>query len=246
MDTITSTSNQYVKLARSLSEKKFRDQTGLFLVEGANILRDMPLSEQVEFFLIDEEKQSELEKITNKFFSPVFLLSSKIFGTVCDTVSPQGIVAVVKKNEHNFALPTKDALVLDKVADAGNLGTILRTAAAADFTSIYLLECADVYSPKVVRASMGGIFKVDCYTVNEQQAISVIEATSSFALDMDGKSLLELEKSPQITLVGGSEAHGVRESILNASKQIVSIPMKNQMESLNVAVALAIAMYKTI
>lgn len=244
MEVITSTSNQYVKLARSLSQKKFRDESDLFVVEGVNILKDMPAL-RVEFFLVDEEKVESFASITQKFAAPVYLVQSRIFSAVSDTVSPQGIIAVVKQKILDFTLPDGNALVLDKVADAGNLGTILRTAAAADFSSVYMLECADFYSPKVVRASMGGIFKIKCYNVNESEALSVISATQSYALDMEGKPLSQLKKSSPITLIGGSEAQGIRESLMQAAKQIVSLPMENNMESLNVAVALAVAMYST-
>lgn len=246
MEIITSTSNQFVKLARSLSKKKFRDESGLFVVEGANILRDMPHSESVEFFLVDSEKAESFLSITETFSAPTYFVQSRIFSAVSDTVSPQGIIAVVKQNKNDFVLPNGNALVLDKVADAGNLGTILRTAAATGFTSVYFLECADFYCPKAVRASMGGVFKTKCYNVNEEEAVKVVEATSSFALDMNGESMLSRKIATPLTLIGGSETSGVRDRLIKSAKQVVSLPMKNNIESLNVAVALAVAMYSTI
>lgn len=246
MDIITSTTNQYVKTARSLKTKKFRDKLGLFLVEGENLTKDMPENVCIEYFLVSEKMHENFQYIFSKFNAKVLVVSDKIFDSIADTVSPQGIIAVVKKMNFSFVLPQKNALVLDKVSDCGNLGTILRTAAASGFEEIYLCESVDVFSPKVVRSSMGGLFKVKIMVCNECQAIDVLKNSNSYVLDMNGLQIGELSNQNQVTLLGGSESLGVRDIFKQNAKNIVSIPMKNKMESLNVAVAMAVAMYKTI
>lgn len=240
---ITSTRNQTVKLARSLAEKKFREQHGLFLVEGGNIVKDIPAETEVEFFLVSESRAEERAAALALTRAKVYYVTDDVMKSLSDTVTPYGIAAAVKIPERRFCLPAGNAVLLDGVSDPGNLGTIIRTAAAAGFPDVYLLGCADAYSGKAVRASMGGIFRVRVTAVSEEQAIRLVESTPSVVLDMDGGSLLETGLRAPVTLVAGSEAHGVRQSVAERSARVASLPMQNGMESLNVAVAAAVAMY---
>ena len=257
---ITSTQNQYVKQARSLAQKKFRLQTGLFLVEGANLLKDMPKDVQVEYVFATQRRLEEAQSFfssssdgqssaSDAFFSTrahVYCVSDEIMEYVADTVSPYGICAVCKIPSNEFAMPKGNALLLDGVSDPGNLGTIFRTAAACDFCDIYLLDTADIFSPKVVRATLGTLFKVRAYQINEQQAVELCRNTFSAVLDMDGENILESKPSAPVLLVSGNEAHGVRDCLVQNAKKVYSLPMRNGVESLNVAVATAVAMYHSI
>ena len=136
--------------------------------------------------------------------------------------------------------------MLDGVSDPGNLGTILRSAAACDFCDVYLFDTADVFSPKVVRATLGGLFRVRLHEVDECLALKLMAETNSAVLDMGGKNILENKPSTPVLLVAGNEAHGVREILKRAAKNTYSLPMKNEIESLNVAVATAVSMYQTL
>lgn len=254
---ITSTQNQYVKQARSLAQKKFRQQTGLFLVEGANLLKDMPLGVEVEYVLATQKRLEEADAFlsarTDVANSDVFLsrahayaVSDEVMQYVADTVSPYGICAVCKMPKSDFAMPKGNALLLDGVSDPGNLGTIFRTAAACGFCDIYLLDTADIYSPKVVRATLGTLFKVRAHQIDEETAIMLCGKTSSAALDMGGENILVNKPQAPILFVSGNEAHGVRDCLKKNAKHIYSLPMQNDVESLNVAVATAVAMYQSI
>lgn len=254
---ITSTKNQYVKQARSLAKKKFRDETGLFLVEGTNIIKDMPSSVEVAYILATEQRQDEIQRFftqnrangnTALDLKPVdvYYVSDDVMNYITDTVSPYGICAVCKMPIRDFAMPKGNALLLDGVSDPGNLGTILRTAAACDFLDIYLLDTADIYSPKVVRSTLGGLFRVNTYVVDEMTAITLMQNTNSAVLDMGGENILEVKPKAPMLLVAGNEAHGVRDSLKTSAKYTYSLPMKNQIESLNVAIATAVAMYQTL
>ena len=261
MQIITSTKNQYVKEARSLSQKKFRNETGLFLVEGINLIKDMPSSVEVKYVLATPSREGEVEDI---FFSKekeheqkatqsvaftraqVYYVSDEVMAYVADTVSPYGICAVCKMPISEFRMPEGNALLLDGVSDPGNLGTIFRTAAACGFCDIYLLDTADIYSPKVVRATLGGLFKVRATEVNLDEAISLMRCTQSAVLDMDGSNILTDKAVSPVLFVAGNEAHGVRDELRKEAKKVYSLPMKNDIESLNVAVATAVAMYQTI
>lgn len=254
---ITSTKNQFVKQARSLAKKKFRDDTGLFLVEGTNIIKDMPSTVEVAYLLATEQRRDEVERFLSQkhandsaelAFAPceVYYVSEDVMNYVTDTVSPYGICAVCKMPQREFAMPKGNALLLDGVSDPGNLGTILRTATACDFLDIYLLDTADIYSPKVVRSTLGGLFRVNTYVVDVDMAISLMQNTNSAVLDMGGENILDTKPKAPLLLVAGNEAHGVRDCLKQSAKNTYSLPMKNQIESLNVAIATAVAMYQTL
>lgn len=242
---ITSSQNQYVKEVRSLATKKFRDKTGLFVVEGGNIFKDLPPFVNVEYILATEEREVEVENLLVYTRARVYYVTDGIMKSLSDTVTPYGIIAVLRKPEREFRLPSGNALLLDGVSDPGNIGTIIRTAAARGFQDVYLCDTADVYSPKVVRSTLGGLFKVNLYEIDEAQAEYLLDNTSSAVLDMDGEDLTTAKISAPVLFVAGSEAHGVRQNFSDRAKRILSLPMKNNVESLNVAVATAVAMYQT-
>lgn len=247
VEIVTSLQNSAVKEARSLSAKKFRRLTGRFIVEGANLLRDMPLSVAVRKVFCTEARLDEAETIAARYDgAQLICVADKVFDSLTDTVTPYGIAAVADIPAREYAPPKGNALLLDAVSDPGNLGTILRTAAACGFEDVYMLECADVFAPKAVRATLGGLFRVRLYEVDEAQAIELVSASNSAALDMDGDDMLKAKISQPILFVAGNEAHGVRNSIRQATKYALSLPMKNDIESLNVAIATAVAMFRTL
>jgi len=245
MEIITSTQNQFVKQVRSLRDKKFRKQSGLFVVEGGNIFKDMPDGLSVEYILATEERLDEVQKLIFSTRVCVYVVSESVMKSLSDTVTPYGLIAVLKTPQVEFSMPKGNALLLDGVSDPGNMGTIIRTAAARGFEDIYLLDCVDVYSPKVVRATLGGLFKVRLCEVDESEAIALLDNLNSAVLDFGGEDLTKAEINSPILIVTGSEAHGVRDSVLEHSKRILTLPMTNGIESLNAAVATAVAMYQT-
>ncbi len=246
MDVVTSTQNKFVKLARSLSQRKFRAETGLFLAEGVNLLRDMPRGVMPVFVLAATDRYDEARDMFADRCADIFAVSEAVIRSVADTESPYGIAAVCKIPDTDFAMPQGKALLLDGVSDPGNLGTILRTAAACDFCDVYLLDTADVFSPKVIRASLGSLFRLRLHATDESLATELVQSTDSVALDMGGENILKSRLDGNVLFVAGNEAHGIRKCLINAAKRVCSLPMKNQIESLNVAVASAVAMYRTV
>ena len=246
MEIISSSQNQYVKLAKSLNEKKHRNFAGLFLIEGKNLLKDLPPHVEIEFILTTKERLDEANALANAHAAKVIVATDGIVKSVADTLTPYGIVAVCKIPSTEFAPPTGNAVLLDGVADPGNVGTIFRTAAACDFKDIYLVDSADIYSPKVVRATLGGLFKVNAHVIDAEVAKDLIKSTNSAVLDMDGENLLSTKIDKPILFIAGNEAHGVRQEFRSIAKKTYSLPMQNGVESLNVAVATAVAMFRTI
>ncbi|MDE6060134.1 MAG: RNA methyltransferase [Clostridia bacterium] len=246
MEVITSTQNRFVKEARSLAQRKFRVSTGLSLVEGIILLRDMPKLGFPEYVFSTADRLSEACEIFSERGVPIYQVTDSVIESLADTATPYGIAAVCKMPRTELTMPVGNALLLDGVSDPGNMGTILRTAAACDFCDVYLLDTVDVYSPKVIRATLGALFKVRVHEVNEAQALEIVHNTNSAALDMGGSNILHTQVATPVLFVAGNEAHGVRQRIMDEVKEVYSLPMKNQIESLNVAVATAVAMYQTI
>lgn len=241
MTEITSTQNPKVKLLRSLREKRGREEHSLFLVEGGNIVKDMP-SICARGIYIKKSCFDKFSAFAESAGAEVFLMEDFVFDSVASTESPAGILAAA---EIPVSLPlTKDrVLVLDGISDAGNLGTMIRTAAAADFTDIIAVDCADAYNPKAVRASMGGIFHINLIKADAEEAIKLLRGYKIAALDMTGKDIFRYEPPPKLALAVGSEARGLSEIFLRNADAVLALPMKSgKVESLNAAVSVSAAM----
>lgn len=241
MTEISSTQNPKVKILRSLRDKKGRDMHSLFLVEGGNIVKDMPSFYAREIY-IKRSCADKYSAIAERSGAPIFVMEDFVFDSVADTETPAGILAVAEIPAPK-PLSRDRVLVLDGIKDAGNLGTIIRTAAASDFTDIISVGCADAYNPKTVRATMGGIFHVNLIKAEAEEAINLLREYDIAALDMTGKDIFRYEPPPKLALAVGSEAQGVSDIFLSNAREILALPMKSgKIESLNAAVSVSAAM----
>lgn len=238
---ITSVANEKVKFVKKLSEKKFRDEEGLFVAEGANILSDLKEGFSVRYLFATEDNLVLAEKLSEKFGVEPETVDSKVMKAMSDTVTPCGILAVIEKPR---CVPSgTNAIVLDGVSDSGNLGTIIRTAAGAGFSDVYLIGCADPFSPKTVRASMGAVLRVNIIVTDKENLQGYLDGYVRVAMDMSGDDVFGFKPRRKVALFFGNEAHGLSDFSFENSDVILSIPMQNGQESLNVAVAAGIAMY---
>jgi TrmH family RNA methyltransferase len=241
---IQSTKNAQVKRLRSLyKDKKLRIQEGMFVCEGVNLVKDIPSNIIVSQLFIKQSEYDKLSFIETNLKQEANILPDGIFDSVCDTITPSGVIAVVEKPE-NKAITGEIILLLCGISDSGNLGTILRTASAIGIDDIILMDCCDVFSPKTVRASMGGVFYlniIECTTISVDAYLNGYDIIS---LDMGGESIHSYKREGKIALAVGSEAHGVADFIKEKSKKIICLPMLDgRVESLNAAVSAGIAMY---
>ena len=165
---ITSTSNAQIKeLAKLQKKSRLRDEKGIFLVEGPRMTEEIP-AERIEKVYASESFAKKNKEFLEKLQAPVELLTDTVFAYVSDTKTPQGILAIVKRLNYtmNDLMQMKNQkaphlVVLDNLQDPGNLGTIFRTAEAAGVTGILLSkDCVDVYNPKVIRSTMGAVFRM--------------------------------------------------------------------------------------
>jgi len=243
--TITSMSNEKVRFFRSLREASARKESGCFLVEGWNSVKDIPADAEIVSFYVKESKVDAFCETLSDRRAEMLVLSDALFDRVSDTVSPIGIAAVVKQRKYSdiSEISSDKVIVLDHVSDAGNVGAILRTAVAAGYKDVICIGGADPFSPKAVRASMSAIFKsrlffcdIDAFLCGKNSNLYDI-----IVLDMQGEDIFRFAPKGRFALVVGNEAHGVSEELKQVGKK-VSIPMQS-MESLNAAVSAGIAMY---
>lgn len=241
MEIITSVSNakiQRIKLL--LRDRDERWNSNEYIVEGLNIVDDMPRHLIKELYVLN----TYYDKYS-LWGIPCHAVSLNVMKAITDTVSPQGVVAIAKMQIEDEACgyAASDganrgvSIVLDNLQDPGNVGTIIRTAAACGVNNIVIYgQVCDPYSPKAVRASMGGIFYV---------TISKILPKRLYALDMGGRNIYTLSDAmpSNYGIIVGSEAHGVSSELRAAAEEIISLPMNGRIESLNAGVSLAVALY---
>lgn len=245
---LTSLDNKVVKEARSLNDKKFRRFHGKFLVDGEKLVNEVVLGDfVVDKIFVDSTRLSDFGYILEKFDGEVVPVSTKVLNSISENVTPQGIIAEVEMKPTGEFAPDKNEpiLVLDRIQDPGNMGTIIRTAAATGFKTIVLIDCTDAYSPKVVRSSSGGVFYVDIFRMSEIEILNYAKKTGIELLvaDMAGENIFNAENiSTNFALVIGNEGQGVSQNFKNAGR-LISLPMKSQMESLNAGVSASVLMY---
>ncbi len=251
---ITGKDNKTLKLVKALKKKNHRTEQKLFLAEGRKLVMEAIryVPENIRCIIISQdflEKEPEITDASEKICSKVFSVSAKIFDEISDTDTPQGIMAVLEMNNEEFCPvdSTCNIAILDGVSEPGNMGTVIRTAEALGFDGIYLTKgCADIYSPKTVRSTMGSLFRMKFRTgcsvedikALQEKGFSVVSTTPM------GETVLETFDTPKkCAVVIGNEAHGVCDEILKMSDFRVKITMDGFAESLNAAVAAGIAMH---
>lgn len=241
---ITSKNNPFVKETAALKEKKYRKQTGLFLVEGSKMAIECVASGlQIERVVLSQSYQDTLPAFLDLAEKTV-VVSDDVFRFLSDEKTPQGILCRVVIPARELAPPTSSCLLLDGVSDPGNLGTILRTANAAGYNEIYLVDgCADPYAPKTVRASMSGIFFTKLYFGSREEILSILADTPVLVADMGGTNVFTYTPPKRFALAIGNEANGISDEVRANAKEVVKIPMREEQESLNAAVSAGILMY---
>ena len=255
---ITSVDNKSVRLAASLAEKKYRDKEGAYLLEGPNLIREaLQYGGRLRFiFTQASHSTEELSKLTEAIKDEglaIYETTDEILSKIAQTKTPQGIIAVAEKNsfsEEEFfkAVKGKNLLVLDRIQDPGNVGTLFRTAEAAGFGGIILIKGSqDPYAPKVVRAAAGSVQRLP-HIAAETGILKKLKAEGYriFAADMGGESQFNIDLTVKSAVVIGNEGNGISDEISEAADQIISIPMLGRIESLNAGLAGGIIMYEVL
>ncbi len=254
---LTGLQNPVVKAAAELKQKKYRTQNGLYLAEGLRTAEEAVAYKAVEtlfYVATDDDRTMRLLEDAAMQNIKLVCVNENVMKKIADTETPQGIIAVCKMRQpklENLLASGKMLLVLDRVGDPGNIGTMLRTADAAGIGGLVLLKgCADIYAPKTVRSSMGSLFHIPVLSgVSEQEFVSAAKKAGYDLLVtcLDGAdNLYKADLSGRIAFVMGNEAGGVSETLLEKADKRVYIPMAGRAESLNVAMAAGIVMFEAL
>jgi TrmH family RNA methyltransferase len=255
MQIITSKDNDFVKHIKKLKEKKYRDINKEYMIEGIKLIKEA-IEEKAEIKqiiicedcdkadIIPKELMYEIAK-----YECVYV-NKKIFNTLTDVVNPQGILAIIgRSNNKNQIDYMQDIIVaLDDIQDPGNLGTILRTVDSVGLTQILVSKgTADVFNPKVVRSTMGAIFRVKI--IECEDLIQTLKEVKKHKFEVvvtslqTTKSFYEVNYNKKIIVIG-NEANGVEKQIQEIAENKVIIPMLGKTESLNASVATGIMLYE--
>ena len=255
--TIVSKDNPVLKAARALRQRKGREKTDAFLVEGRKlILEAQAAGFEIKRVFINAGALARGEAEAGQW-GVESALEEGLFCELAHTVNPQPYIAVVgdaalgvPKGRDKTKGDGSCVLVLDRVADPGNVGTMLRTGLAAGMGEVLCIKgTADVFSDKVIRASAGAVFHL---IINEDlsaaECISRVRETGAklVVCDAGGGSLYDEDMTGPVAIVIGSEASGPQEEFLKAADAVVGIPMAEASESLNAGVAAAVVMYEAV
>lgn len=223
-----------------LADKKYRKKIGLYVIEGERLVRDAILhGAQVQNIFVAESVSGKLH------FDNAIVVSDRVFAKMSATVNSQGVLAVAKIPQLELAKPKGDCLILDNLQDPGNMGTLIRSAVACGFTDIYAVNCADVYSPKVVRSAMSAHFCLNLYQTDDiAKVFEIASQNTILACDMGGRNIFDCSFSGNVALVLGNEGNGLSAFSREQAHDTISLPMANSFESLNVAVAGSVIMYQ--
>ncbi|MDD4346502.1 MAG: RNA methyltransferase [Desulfitobacteriaceae bacterium] len=257
---LVSLQNEQVKQVVNLRRRKGREEVRQFLVEGRRFVEEALNQEArvLRVFKCLKREQPEWKPLLGKLKKkqiPIIEIDERILYKISSTVEPQGVLAVVQQPSFTWADFRIDSrtvlLIIDGVQDPGNLGTILRTALAAGVNQVCLSKgTVDVYNNKVLRSTMGAIFSLKI--LSDLSAGEIVDYCSSRALklitaDLQGEVIYGTEMlKPPLALVVGNEANGLSPLFRDLAQQHLKIPMDNNIESLNVAMATGILLYEIV
>lgn len=249
---ISSTDNAQVKHLIQLNKKsKVRRETGTYIIEGIRMFREVPPELLVNTYVSESFEHDNLETLSGISYE---VLSDKVFAHVSDTVTPQGIMSIVRRREYSLEnLISADdralLILLDGLQDPGNLGTIMRTGEGAGITGIIMSkDTVDMYNPKTIRSTMGSLYRVPHIVVDDiaqtarelsGRGIQVVATELGASKYYD-----EMDYSRPTAIFVGNEGNGLSKEAISAATDTVIIPMKGKVESLNAAVAASICMYE--
>ena len=237
---------------KSLRTKKSRDELGVFIVEGEKFVREIPSGCRVVQYIVSDDYKKPTDRLKNR--AKVLEVGKTVFNRVAQTTSPQGIMAVVEKKHYSFDDAfSRDGFILvcESINDPGNLGSLIRTATAAEASCVVLTrDSASVWNPKVQRASAGAALELPIVTdasINEIVNFAKKHNIPLYAAHQQGNALpYDVDMSKKFCLVLGSESHGLSETATKRANALIRLPMSGNIESLSVAAAGSIIMYEAV
>ena len=252
---IESKDNNLFKFVKKLKERRFRDKENLFILEGLRLIEEaIRANMDIEYIIISKDYEDKFNEIlleNNISSNKIITLSNNLFMQLASTENPQGIIAVIKKNDEKKDLSGDFFLICDKVQDPGNLGTIIRTAHAAGVDGIILTKgTVDIYNDKTIRSTMGSIFYVPIFYDDKDFTIIRNLKKDGFCLVAtslkESRNFFEEDLKGKIILAVGNEGNGISNELFELADKKVKIPMPGGAESLNVSIATSIILFEKV
>lgn len=265
MQRITSKDNDFIKHVKKLKDKKYRDESGEYIVEGIKLIEEAIKENALIKHIVICEENEKTNAITKNLMYEIskydcVYVTKQVFNSITQVVAPQGIFAIVSKNfgdasqkfqkfEERKIDYTQDIIVaLDDIQDPGNLGTILRTIDSCGLKQILVSKgTVDAYNPKVVRSTMGAIFRINIVECDDLIKAVKEAKKHHFKLQvtsLDGeRTIYDVDYKKKVIVIG-NEANGVSKEIQDIADEKVIIPMLGKTESLNASVAAGIVLYE--
>lgn len=254
MTLISSQDNRIYRLCIQLAQKKYRDRLGLYIAEGRRIVEEAVAAGKADTVILREDVPPPAFGRDREFL----FMKGNLFDRIAQTETSQGMIAIVKIPEEtpdcflreNSGIPT-NLLVLDRLQDPGNIGTLIRTADAAGYGGVIAVKgTGDIYSPKVVRAAAGSLLRIPIYRAAcAEEAIAILHKAGKTLVAATPEGGMDYRHAPWAGGTGlliGNEGSGLSPTFEAAADIRVAIPMKNGVESLNAAVAAGILIYESI
>ncbi|MDO4556026.1 MAG: RNA methyltransferase [Lachnospiraceae bacterium] len=251
---ITSVSNKQMKnLMKLQKSSRTRREQGLFIIEGIRMFEEVPKDRLDQVYVTEafyEKNRGLFEKRR-----PDAFLAENVMEKISETKTPQGVLATVKMQEYEVADLLKENqdplfLVLENLQDPGNLGTILRTGEGAGVDGIIMSrDTVDIYNPKVVRSTMGALFRMPfCYVADLEGTIGQLKERNIriYAAHLEGDGFYEKDYRSGCAFLIGNEGNGLSDSITSLADEKIRIPMKGKVESLNAAIAATLMVYEAL
>lgn len=255
MKNIYSSDNRIYKHVKALETRKHRDKTGSYIIEGTNLIQEAIKNDVTLEYAVFREDYPDAETLSSslKLKNDAVKMQGGLFHKLSQTENGQGVLAVALKRSYGTdeffrIIGDKNVVILDRLQDPGNIGTIIRTADAAGYGGVIALKgTGDIYSPKVIRAATGSVFRLPvllldtpqeaaghCRKYGKKLVASCLEAK---------KAYYEVDMTKDIALIIGNEGSGICEDLINMSDFKIKIPMHGNIDSLNAAVAAGILMF---
>ncbi|MBS6719906.1 MAG: RNA methyltransferase [Peptoniphilus harei] len=243
---ITSKNNETYKFLKSLKEKKYRQEHGLFMVEKPLVMEEarefVPKYLAINESSFKENKFPDIRKRVKE--ENLFIFSDNIFKNLCDAVTSPGIIAYYPYLHREFHENSGKFLYLDDIREPGNLGVMIRSADAFGLDGLIISpNSCDLYNPKTVRSSMSSIFRVPIYFMSREDLVALDFNIIATSLD-NSTSTRDYEFTDKDIVVIGNEAKGVSDFLMSHAKSFLNIPISPKVDSLNANVAASIIIYE--
>ncbi|CAG0934831.1 23S rRNA (guanosine-2'-O-)-methyltransferase RlmB [Thermoflexales bacterium] len=247
---ITSLTNDKVKFVRSLAERKHRIKAQRFAIEGARLIDDALAAKLTPDWIFCAERlpprsQETLSRLKKRSVE-IIAVSAAVLKACSETETPQGLIAVLPSPRLAVPHEPKMILIADSLRDPGNLGTLLRSAAAAEVDLVLLSpETVDAFNPKVVRGAMGAHFRLPILEATWGEIADRVKGLNVYLAAADGElTYTEANWTQPSALIVGGEASGASRDAAQLAKKRISIPLSREVESLNAAVAASVVLFE--